>query len=274
MDEGDYYRTQPRRSPFGLWVALVLLAFVGGVVLSAYAIRHWDRIGTLVRPVPVAAPVQAQPVAQLPAPVSAAPATVDPALTDRVDTIEEQVETIDKRAAAASSDADRAEGMLVALAARRALDRGLPLGYLEGLLRQHFGGTEPQAVATIIGAAQRPVLLIQLQDELGALASKLEVPTAAPGFWSGFKRAMGGLFVIRRADQPSMLPSDRQARAAHALDQGQVNIAMTEVARMPGSAKAADWMEKARRYVMARNALDRIEAAALLRPGPAVGVSQ
>ena len=268
MDQGDYYSTRPRRSPFGLLVTLVLLAFVAGVGLSTYAVRHWDRVARLVRPEPAAAPATvavrpSQPPAQPAAPVTAA---ADPALADRVDTIEEQVETIDKRAAAASSDADRAEGMLVALAARRALDRGLALGYLEGLLRQHFGGVEPQAVATIINAAQRPVTLIQLQDGLSAIAPQLAKPAASSGFWAGLRREVGGLFVIRRSDQPSTLPSDRQARADHALDQGQVDIAMIEVARMPGSAKASDWLEKARRYVMARNALDRIEAAALLRP--------
>ena len=271
MDEGEMYRTKPRRSPIGILVALLLLAFVAGIGLTAYAIRHWDRLATIVRPVSPAPVVPAQ-VAQLPAPAPyAAPVAqaADPAIVERIDTIEQQVQGIDQRASAARGDADRAEGMLVAIAARRALDRGLALGYLETMLRQHFGASEPQAVAMVIGAAQKPVTLIQLQDGLAALAPTLEAPGAGSGFWSGLKRELGGLLVIRRADQPSTLPSDRQARAVHALEQGQADIALTEVARMPGSARAAGWTAQARRYVLARNALDRIEAAALLRPAPA-----
>jgi hypothetical protein len=38
---------------------------------------------------------------------------------------------------------------------------------------------------------------------------------------------------------------------------------------MPGAARAIDWLGQARRYMLARNALDRIESAALLKPPPA-----
>jgi hypothetical protein len=38
--------------------------------------------------------------------------------------------------------------------------------------------------------------------------------------------------------------------------------------RLPGRANAADWIEKARRYVAARRALDTIETAALMEPPP------
>jgi hypothetical protein len=34
--------------------------------------------------------------------------------------------------------------------------------------------------------------------------------------------------------------------------------------RMPGAARASDWVAKARRYVAAHRALDEIESAALL----------
>jgi hypothetical protein len=43
---------------------------------------------------------------------------------------------------------------------------------------------------------------------------------------------------------------------------------LVEVLRLPGRANAAPWIEKARRYVAARQALDTIETAALLEPVP------
>jgi hypothetical protein len=47
----------------------------------------------------------------------------------------------------------RADALLVAFASRRAIDRGVPLGYLETLLAERFGGQNPVAVATIITCA-------------------------------------------------------------------------------------------------------------------------
>ena len=73
---------------------------------------------------------------------------------------------VDTQSRAAVGNADRAEGLLVAFAARRALDRGVALGFLEALLRQRFGDSQPQAVGMIITAAREPVTLQELQDGL------------------------------------------------------------------------------------------------------------
>lgn len=45
-----------------------------------------------------------------------------------------------------------------------------------------------------------------------------------------------------------------------------MDVALAEVARMPARDAAARWIDSARRYVAARNALDAIETAALLTP--------
>jgi hypothetical protein len=50
------------------------------------------------------------------------------------------------------------------------------------------------------------------------------------------------------------------------MDTGEVRTALTEVLRMPGYAYAGDWIAKARRYVVAHQALDAIETAALVEP--------
>lgn len=269
MDQRDYYGTTVRRRRLWPLLLLSIITFVGGIGAAALALGHWPDLAKLIHPVS-----SAQPVVDMPQPaarpaMAVAPPAAPPseaAIDERVATIESRLDQIDARAAAASGDADRAEGLLVAFAARRALDRGQPLGYLEGMLRERFGNSDATSVAQIIAASQRPVTLPQLQDELQALKATLVTHDPDESLWQGFRHELGSLFVVRRADQPSTIPTDRFSRAEHALEQGQVDAAATEVARMPGRSRALDWLAQARRYVMARNALDRIETAALLKP--------
>jgi len=271
MDQRDYYGTRPRR---GVWAFLFLpiIAFLLGIVGAALALHHWASLDKLVHPVSENQPVLNAP---LPSASHAAVATAQPtpppdeaALDQRVAAIESRIDDIDARAAAASGDANRAEGLLVAFAARRALDRGQPLGFLEGMLRDRFAGSDAASVAQIIAAAQRPVTLAQLQDGLAILRPQLVVHAPDESLWQSVKQELSTLFVVRKADQPSNIPADRLSRAEHALEQGQVDSAAAEVARLPGAARASDWLGQARRYVLARNALDRIETEALLTPAP------
>ena len=268
MDQRDYYGTAVRRRRLWPLLLLSIITFLGGIGAAALALGHWPSLDKLIHPVSSAQPVVSTPQPALRPAIVASPAAPpsDAAIDERVATIESRLDQIDARAAAASGDADRAEGLLIAFAARRALDRGQPLGYLEGMLRERFGNSDATSVAQIIAASQRPVTLPQLQDELQALKATLVTHDPDEGLWQGFKHELGSLFVVRRADQPSTIPADRFSRAEHALEQGQVDAAAAEVARMPGRARALDWLAQARRYVMARNALDRIETAALLKP--------
>ncbi|WP_116091534.1 COG4223 family protein [Sphingomonas crusticola] len=268
MTQTDYYGTTRRRGRYGL-LLIAFVAFVLGVGATILAVRNWDRLAGLIRPaakVAAIVPAPAQPV------VRPMPPPSDPALDERLAAIESRVNMLDARAAEASGDADRAEALLIAFAARRALDRGQPLGYIEGLLRDRFGSSDAPSVVQIIAAAQRPVTLAQLRDGLEALRPTLVTRGSDQAWWPGFKHELSSLFVVRRADQPSTVPADRLTRAEHALEEGQVDAAAAEVARMPGAARANDWLAQARRYVLARNALDRIESAALLKPkaSPAV----
>lgn len=265
MDERDY-PGKPRRSVLAPLIA-ILLAFAGGGVTMAYAVHNWTKLALLVKPA-IPAPVLPKPVRTTPLFVAPPRAVTDPAIIQRVDALDDRVDAIDSQAREASGNADRAEALLVAFAARRVIDRGQPLGYLETMLRNHFGGVEPQAVAMTIASSQRPVTLASLRDGFVALSPSLVARPPQESWWKGFSREMGALFVIRRAETPSALPDDRRDRARLALEQGQVEVALTEVARLPGAAAAKDWMVSARRYVLVHNALDRIETAALLAPPP------
>jgi hypothetical protein len=268
MDDPNLYSRARPRPPFGALAVALGIAFLLGVLACGVAVRRFDRLAAWLHPVAMPAPVRV--LVRVPTPVAVTPAAppsgAEEALAGRVSEIEGRMDTVDARAAQAKTDADRADGLLVAFAARRALDRGQPLGYLEGLLRDRFGASDAPAVAMVIAGAQRPVTLFQLQDGLATLGPDLTTTATDAGWWAHLRAELGSLLVVRRADVASTQPVDRLARASHLLQQGQVDTAAAEVARLPGSAKAADWLALARRYSLARAALDRLETAALLKP--------
>ena len=242
----------------------ILFAFAGGAVAMGYALTHWRIAAQYFAPAPVALP-PAPPPAR---PVLIADTTVVAAIDHRIGDLESRLERSDAHAATAESNADRAEGLLVAFAARRALDRGVQLGYLEGLLRQRFGPGQPRAVSTIISAGRQPVTIDELQAGLSEMAPDLATADPRESWWSALRREFAGLIVIRQKGTPSPAPGDRMQRAKLQLEAGHVGAALAEVARMPGHDRAAGWIVQARRYAAARDALDVIETAALLAPRP------
>jgi hypothetical protein len=187
----------------------------------------------------------------------------------RVAGLEARLAQIDTQASMASANAARAEGLLIAFAARRAIDRGAALGYLEGQLRARFADTQPRAVAAIIAAAQNPVTTEALRQQLDTLTPGLAGNGPGESWWDATRRAAGSLFIVRRADTPSPAADERVGRARRALDGGQVDVALAEIARLPTRTTATAWMTASRRYIEAHRALDILEAAALTTPGSA-----
>lgn len=282
-DRMDGSVARPRR-PFLSLMIIPVIAFVAGIAAMGWILTQWTGAAGFIGITPNAAepapkvvqappptPVTAQPVAQpTPAPQRL---VIDPEISRRVASLENRVFAINEQTRAAIGNADRAEGLLVAFAARRALDRGVALGYIEGLLRQRFGDTQPQAVATIISVARQPVTLQQLQDELLQVGPGLLGGAPQDSWWDSLKRELGSLITVRKAGTPSTIPAERLRRATRRLETGEVDVALAEVLRMPGRQHAADWITMARRYVAARRALDTIETAALLEPHMPAGTS-
>ena len=258
-----------RRSGFWTATALVILAFLLGGVATTWAVRsgRWLAAPAVTVPAIVVKPV-VQPAA--PAPASAVAATVDPAtlavregvLAGQLAALEARTAAITADALAAGGQAGRAEAVLVAAAIRRAIDRGLPLGYLEPQLRARFGPVQPQAVQLVVDAAHQPVTLEDLRQGLDAIGPDLTTG-AGEGWWTGIRRQLGSLVVLREAGTPSPLPADRLHRAERLLDGGQVEAARAEVARLPGAGDASKWLDAARRYALTRQALEALEATAL-----------
>ncbi|HEY0626141.1 MAG TPA: hypothetical protein VGD10_05350 [Allosphingosinicella sp.] len=253
---------------------LPLVAFILGIALMGWLLSRWDAAATFlgISPAPVqpvaAAPSQQEQPAQAPLAAGETPQTllIDPEMQRRVAQLEQRIAQIDVQSRAAVGNADRAEGLLVAFAARRALDRGVSLGYIEALLRQRFGANQRQAVATIITASRQPVTLEDLQEGLIDSGPSLTGVGRNQGWWTAFRAELADLVTVRREGTPSTMPAERLRRATRRLEAGQVDVALAEVLRMPGRDNAPEWIADARRYVAARRALDTIETAALLEP--------
>jgi hypothetical protein len=236
----------------GLAFAAGLAATIWGLSESQSA-RNW----LLGGPPPAAAPLVQQPqIANVP---QLAPA---PDLAARMADLESRMAKVESGSRAGSSTG-RAEGLLIAFAARRALDRGLELGYVEGMLNQHFGQRQPRAVATVIAASRQPATLEQLRTGLESARHGLSGIAPDAGWWDTVKESVSGLFIVRRADTASPVPDIRIAQAQRFIESGRVDLALAEIARLPNRDKATDWMAMARRHVEAHRALDLLEAAAI-----------
>jgi hypothetical protein len=263
--------------PLPALILIPLAAFLLGVAAMGWLLANWSSGAQFLGVTQPAAPLAAAPaptvtvapeplIDPVPTPGEPERLVIDPEITRRVNRLEERIGQIDSQSRAAVGNADRAEGLLVAFAARRAMDRGVALGYLEGLLSQRFGDTQPQAVGTIIAASRARITLEQLRNELKELEPQLGGGGPNQSWWAAFRTELGGLVRIRRKDVPSMMPSEAMARAVQSLNAGQVDVALAEVLRLPGREVAREWVQRARAYTAARRALDTIETAALLEP--------
>lgn len=252
-----------------LAVALVLMLL--GAAGAVWALGHYQPVARFLGV--VAAP--GAPVPSIPGRVALTRTAAPPVVRSgdegqRIDALEQRLSKVEDATERAEGSAGRADALVIAFAARRAIDRGVALGYLESLLKQRFGGEHPAAVATIITASRQPVRLNELVDEYEALGPDLRRGGPQDSWWTSFKRELGSLAEVHRADQPPANPQARYSRAMQRLQTGDVDQALAETMRLPGAASAGTWTTKARRYIAAHRALDEVESAALM-PAPAKG---
>ena len=276
----DARSIDPRRAKgpgAAVLVAIGVLGLLVGVAAALFAVKAWPS----VRRTPTEAVTArtdsgftpAQPLGagesapQNPAADPALLSTRETALAAALTTLETRTAAVAADAASAGTEAGRAEALLIAFAARRAVDRGAPLGYLEEQLRQRFGQAQPRAVLVIGQVARMPLTLEDLRVGLDGIGEAVATGHSGEGVWSSLQRELGNLVILRPAGSPSPLPADRLARARRLLDGGQVEAARAEVARLPGARVAANWLVASKRYLMVRQALDAIESAAILGQG-------
>lgn len=186
-------------------------------------------------------------------------------LNQRLAAAEQRLAQLDLQTQASAGNVARAEGLLIAFATRRTMERGAELGYLADQLRIRFSDALPNAVNTVIETSRNPVTLDQLLARLEGLGPELSNSTEEPSF-DRFRRELSELFIIRRESSPSPQPERRLERARYFLESGRVGSAIAEVRKLPGAARAQAWIRDAERYAAAQQALDLIETSAVLEP--------
>jgi len=256
------------------WTARLLVGLVLLLVGAAAATWGLARYQPAARFLGVVQPAHQAPQAVLtPKPVVMNPqlpqsaGANDPEDAAKILTLEQRVARIEAATQRTESFAGRADALVVAFAARRAVDRGVALGYLESLLLDRFGAQHQAAVATVITASHQPVRLNDLTSEYEAIGDDLRRGGPEESWWAGFKRELGSVVEVHKSNRPAMNADARYNRALARLNTGDVDQALAETMRLPGASRADDWTNKARRYVAAHRALDEIESAALLGQG-------
>ena len=248
-------------------LAWVLLLLVIGAGIAIWGLSRWQGAARFLGVDPPDRPVALRLQQGIPATL-AIPVQPDTNLDNRVTSLESRLRNVEGVTQQAAGSVGRADALLVAFATRRAIDRGMALGYLEPLLSQKFGAAHPRAIATIVTAAREPVTLDKLANDYRALEPALRKGPPDEGMWTALRRQLGSLVTIHRAATPSPMIEARFDRALESLQQGSVDAALAETMRLPGASNAADWTAQARRYVAAHRALDEIESSALLAGGP------
>lgn len=273
----DYISTR-RKGPSARPVLVAVLAsfLLGGAIVGYAVYSMTDRDAPETASTAQDPQLLASPTAD---PTPTPSATASEAAQQAVERVEQQQGGIDQRLAAAeqrlarldlqaqaaAGNAARAEGLLIAFATRRALEKGAELGYLADQLRLRFGDALPNAVDTIIRTSRDPITLDQLIARLEGLSPRLAQPNDQRG-WARFGEELSQLFVIRRESAPSPQPERRLERARLFLESGRMQSAIAEVRNLPGADEAEGWIRDAERYAAAQRALDLIETAAVLEP--------
>ncbi|MCP2018967.1 MAG: hypothetical protein OSA41_14735 [Erythrobacter sp.] len=253
----------------------VLASFLLGGAIAGYAVYTLtDREEPATQPATVETQSLASPTSEptpTPSASQAAQEAVDRVaeqqggLDTRLAAAEQRLARLDLQAQAAAGNTARAEGLLIAFATRRALEKGAELGYLADQLRLRFGDAMPNAVDTIIRTSRNPITLDQLIARLEGLSPKLAEPSSQNGF-ARFGEELSQLFVVRRESAPSPQPQRRLDRARLFLESGRTDSAIAEVRNLPGAENAEGWLRDAERYATLQRSLDLIETAAVLEP--------
>ena len=192
MDESYAFRpptVQARKSGWRMWLVLTLFAFALGGVLTYVLVRDAGEgsilpslfntsretgaeVAATDGPLPTPSASESTTVAEARAAVQRVEQVVEQqgGLDSRVAAMEQRLTRLDLQTQAAAGNAARAEGLLIAFASRRAIERGAPLGYLADQLRLRFGDARPNAVRTVIETAQTdatlPIFALLTQDRV------------------------------------------------------------------------------------------------------------
>lgn len=269
-------------------IILLLIAFVGGTVAAGWTITKYDlfqtgndNVAIVVDRDTIAKVNETETASALPRNQSSESSQNiesqndiinDKLINERVDSLDDRLSRINVQAQQASGNADRTESMLIAFSARRAIDSGSALGYVENELRLKFENSNPDDVRAIIDAGNNPVRLATLQNQLDIATEILLSPSSDASTWDIIKKELGELFIIRKAGSQPPQADRRLARIKTALANRDVKTAILEMEQMPGADNARDWIALAKRYLRVQQALDAVEKTAISIPSKALPI--
>lgn len=193
------------------------------------------------------------------------------ALSGRVDADRGRESAI---AAAAADAAERAQGTMALMLARRTLDAGRPLGPLETVLRRSFQQRYPQAVTAVAALGAAPATPATLRRDFDALRRSVgDTSGDTNKSWLATLASTVMGAVSRPADTG---PAPLDAAAA-ALSRNDILAAANQLRRFsaaqrnPAQRVAADaWIDAANRWQTGHEGLNILETAVVLVPPAAV----
>ncbi|MEO5808542.1 MAG: hypothetical protein ABIQ25_00425, partial [Sphingomicrobium sp.] len=150
--------TSASRPTWTARLAWGLLMLIAGAGLATWGLARWQSGARFFGVAPPPPMVRQASPAQLVAPPTATVA-VNADQAAHIATLEARLAAVENATQRAEGTAGRANALLVAFAARRAIERGVALGYLEPLLAERFGASHERAVATIVTAGRTPQTL-------------------------------------------------------------------------------------------------------------------
>jgi hypothetical protein len=192
---------------WGAWLGIGIALVLVGAVAATWVLAHYAPAARLLGVAPIVQQTSAQRVfVTPPQPQTAAPLASQSADAQRISGLEQRLARVENATEQVQGSAGRADALVVTFAARRAIDRGVALGYLEPLLTGRFGPDHEQAVATVITAAHQPIRLSDLITEYEALGPQLRSGGPAEGWWANLKHEFGTLIEVR-----ALFPGGRNA---------------------------------------------------------------
>lgn len=257
-----------QRTGFRMLMAIAIIAFIGGVILTGWLATRYDLFAgdnMLVGANGTDDSATADRLSAQGGVADTAAGDEASGLSIRIADMENRLSRINVQAEAASGNAARAESLLIAFATRRAIEQGRPLGYLDQQLQLRFGASEPDAVRAIREFASDPVVIEQLQSRLETMEEKLR-NGGNDGFLDKARREFSELFLVRKQGTPGTASAARLRRAQRLIDAGNVSGAIAEVEKLPGAEVAEKWLSDARRFKDVRDALETLEASAIFEP--------
>src|SRR5690349_21285225 len=165
-----------------LLIGLVLL--IAGAAAATWGLAHYQPAARFLGVTPPQAPNTPRPIALTSGSPADAQEAAPAAEQRRITNLETRLARVENATERAAGSAGRADALVIAFAARRAIDRGVALGYLENLLVSRFGRQHRAAVATIITASRQPVRLDDLVAEYDLLGPELRGGGPQDSWWS------------------------------------------------------------------------------------------